>query len=164
MSLQPTRKRKRKIDAAIDSSAQPYRSKANNLLLRLGEKSYATLQGSSGLTSAGKYYYAKSDHAPPNEFDGGTLQQRGATEYLVRAGNARVLRRLHNGNYTYTALGKRYFDKRSTSYLVTVPGLVKKPISRSQGGPRTVPHIAFMGGGATQGQLRNDPRRAERQH
>ena len=117
----------------------------NNLLLRLGEKSYATLQGSSGLTSAGKYYYAKSDQAPPDEFDGGTLQQRGATEYLVRAGKARVLRRLSNGDYTYTALGKRYFDKRSTSYLVTVPGLIKKPNSRSQGGTRTVPHIAFMG-------------------
>ena len=98
MSLQPTRKRK--IDLAIDNGAQPYRSAKNNLLLRLGEKSYATLQGSSGLTSAGKYYYAKSDQQPPGEFDGGTLQQRGATEYLVARGRARILRRFRNGEYT----------------------------------------------------------------
>ena len=118
----------------------------NNLLLRLDGKSYATLQGPSGrLTTAGKYYYAKSDQAPPNEFDGGTLQQRGATEYLVRAGKARVLRRLHNGDYTYTALGKRYFKELTTSYLVNVPGLIKKNNSRSKGGERTVPHMAFMG-------------------
>ena len=62
MSLQPTRKRL--INAAITNGAQPYRSAKNNLLLRLGEKSYATLQGSSGLTAAGQYYYARSDQAP----------------------------------------------------------------------------------------------------
>ena len=54
MSLPATRKRK--LDAAIDNGAQPYRSAKNNLLLRLGGNSYATLQGSSGLTAAGKYY------------------------------------------------------------------------------------------------------------
>ena len=87
--------RKRNIDTAIDNNTQPYRTRSNNLLLRLDGKKYATLQGSSGgLTAAGKYYYAKSDKAPPDEFDGGTLQQRGATEYLVRAGKARVLRHL----------------------------------------------------------------------
>ena len=91
MSLHATRKRK--LDIAIDSSAQPYRNTKNNLLLSLGGKSYTTLQGSSGgLTAAGKYYYAKSGRAQPDEFDGGTLQQRGATEYLVRAGKSRVLR------------------------------------------------------------------------
>ena len=54
MSLPATRKRK--IDAAIDNTTQPYRSKTNNLLLRLDGTSYATLQGpSGGLTTAGKY-------------------------------------------------------------------------------------------------------------
>ena len=143
MSLQPTRKRK--IDSAIDNGAQPYRSKANNLLLRLGEKSYATLQGpSGGLTGAGRYYYEKSGQAQPDEFDGSTLQQRGATDYLVRAGKARVLRRFQGGEYTYTALGKRYFREHTTSYLVNVPGIIKKPGGRSRGGQRTVPHTAFM--------------------
>ena len=75
---------------------------------------------------------------------GGTLQQRGATDYLVRAGKARVLRRFQGGEYTYTALGKRYFREHTTSYLVNVPGIIKKPGGRSRGGQRTVPHTAFM--------------------
>ena len=93
MSLPATHKRD--IDTAIDNITQPYHTRSHNLLLRLGGKKYATLQGSSGgLTTAGKYYYAKSDKAHPDEFDGGSLQQRGATEYLVRTGKARMLRRL----------------------------------------------------------------------
>ena len=98
--------RKKKLDEVMKSNAQSHRSKSNNLLLSLGEKSYATLQGSSGLTAAGEYYFAKSGKSQPDEFDGGTLQQRGATEYLVRAGKARVLRRLRNGEYTYTPFGQ----------------------------------------------------------
>ena len=78
MSLHATRKRK--LDAAIATSTQPHRSSSNNLLIRFGAKSYATLQGSSGgLTPAGTYYYAQSNKEPPGEFDSGTLQQRGAT-------------------------------------------------------------------------------------
>ena len=98
------------------------------------------------MTAAGKYYYAKSGQAQPDELDGGTLQQRGATEYLVRAGKARVLRRFRGGDYTYTPLGKRYFrdSEHTTSYLVNVPGLIKNPGGRSKGGQHTVPHTAFM--------------------
>ena len=55
------------------------------------------------------------------------------------------MRRLHNGDYTYAALGKRYFREHTTSYLVNVPGLIKKQGTRSRGGQRTVPHTAFMG-------------------
>ena len=62
----------------------------------------------------------------------------------MRAGKAKVLRRLHNGEYTYTPLCKRYFRENTTSYLVSVPGLIKKPGGRSKGGQRTVPHTAFM--------------------
>ena len=92
MSLPATRKRK--LDIASDNNNEPYRNTPNNLLLRLDSKSYATLQCSSGsLTGSGRYYYAKRGQAPPGELDGGTLQERGATEYLVRSGKARVLRR-----------------------------------------------------------------------
>ena len=124
MSLSASRKRL--LDDAISNSTRTYRSKSNNLLLNLGGKSYASLQGSSGgLTPAGNYYYAQSNQAPPGEFDGGTLQQRGATEFLLTAGKARVLRRLKNGQYNYSALGKRYFREHKTTYLVNVPGLIK---------------------------------------
>ena len=66
MSLSATRKRL--LDDAISNSTMTYRNKSNNLLLNLGGKSYATLQGSSGgLTPAGPYYYAQSNQAPPLE-------------------------------------------------------------------------------------------------
>ena len=114
MSLPATRKHK--LDIAIDNNTQQYRTKSNNLLLRLNGKNYATLQGSNGgLAAASKYYYAKSGQAQPDEFDGGTLQQRGATEYMVRSGNARVFRRFQGGDYAYTRLGKRYFREHTTS-------------------------------------------------
>ena len=43
-------------------------------------------------------------------------------------------------------LGKRYFrdSEHTTSYLVNVFGLIKKPGGRSKCGQRTVPHTAFM--------------------
>ena len=44
----------------------------------------------------------------------------------------------------YTPLDKRYFRGHTTSYLVNVLGLIKKPGGRSKGGQCTVPHTAFM--------------------
>ena len=133
------------IDAAITGNTRPHRSKQQDLLLRLGTgRSYARLQQDGQLTPAGEYYYRKTGDTPPDEFDNATVRQRGATEYLVANGKARVLRRYSNGDYTYTALGRRYFREHTTSYLVNVPGLIKKPGSRSRGGERAVPHTAFM--------------------
>ena len=51
---------------------------------------------------------------------------------MVRAGNARVLRRLRNGDYTYTALGRRYVREHTTSYMVNVPGLINQNNSKQQ--------------------------------
>ena len=40
---------------------------------------------------------------------------------LVRGGKARVLRRFTNGDYVYTALGKKHFEKHQTQFLAHVP-------------------------------------------
>ena len=48
------------------------------------------------LTSAGRYYYEKSGKAQPDEFDGGFLQQRGAT---VVAAMETVLLRLPRATF-----------------------------------------------------------------
>ena len=99
------------LDGAISNSTRPYRSKSNNLLINLGGNKYASLQGSNGdLTTAGTYYYAQSNQAPPGEFDSGTLQQRGATEFLMNAGKARVLRRLKTVNIPTRPLASATFE------------------------------------------------------
>ena len=55
-----------------------------------------------------------------------------------------MLRRLVGHDYTYTRLGKHYFDAKQTSYLVHVPAVIKKAFSKSRGRKFMVPHNAFM--------------------
>ena len=64
---------------------------------------------------------------------------------LVRGGKARVLRRFTNGDYVYTALGNKYFEKHDTQYLVHVTAIIKKGGNSSQGHSFPVPHNAFVG-------------------
>ena len=136
--------RKNKINTAIENNEVPYRSRKDALLLRLGNKSYARLQDGNTLTPAGKHYFERTGKEPPTQLDG-TVVQRGATEVLVRGGKARVLRRFTNGDYVYTALGQKYFERHQTQFLVHVPARIKKRDSNSEGLRFPVPHNAFMG-------------------
>ena len=70
--------------------------------------------------------------------------QRGSTEYLITNGKARVLRRLVGDTYSYTRLGKQYFDSKQTQYLVHVPAVIKKAFSTPESRKFMVPHNAFM--------------------
>ena len=133
-----------KINNAIEQNVEPHRSRNDSLLLRLGEKSFVRLQNGDKLTPAGRHYYQQTNKEPPTQLDG-TLVQRGASEYLVRGGKAKVLRRFQNNDYVYTALGKKYFESHKTTFLVHVPARIKKRDSKSQGLSFMVPHNAFMG-------------------
>ena len=131
--------RRNQINTAIDNNAEPYRSRNDALLLRLGNKSYARLQNGNELTPAGRHYFERTGKEPPTQLDG-TVVQRGATEVLVRGGKARVLRRFTNGDYVYTALGRKYFQRHQTQFLVHVPARIKKRDSNSEGPPRPTTH------------------------
>ena len=100
---------KEKIDTAIKNNERPYRSKSDSLLLKLGDNKHVRLQVNERLTAAGKYYFEDTKQNPPKLTDDGTLVQRGASEYLVRNGKAKVLRRFQRGEYVYTELGRKYF-------------------------------------------------------
>ena len=82
---------------------------------------------------AGRFYFSQTQTTPGSFDMQGTVIQRGSTEYLLTGGKARVLRRLAGRDYTYTRLGKHYFDAKQTSYLVHVPAVIKKAFSKSRG-------------------------------
>ena len=92
-----------KINTAIEQDVEPHRSRNDSLLLKMGEKSFVRLQNGNKLTPAGKHYYEQTNKEPPTQLDG-TLVQRGASEYLVRGGKAKVLRRFQNNDYVYLSL------------------------------------------------------------
>ena len=81
-----------KINDAIERSVEPHRSRNDALVLKLGEKSFVRLQNGNKLTPAGRRYFEQTEKEPPTQLDG-TLVQRGTSEYLVRGGKARALRR-----------------------------------------------------------------------
>ena len=136
-------RRNQLVDTAIEIDVQPHRSKSDSLLLNLGDGKHARLQTNGRLTRAGEYYYQKTEQSPPALTDG-KLVQRGNTEYLIRGQTAKVLRRFAQGEYVYTALGRREFENHQTQFLVHVPGIIKKPGAASRGRELMVPNNAFM--------------------
>ena len=138
-------KRRSLIEIAIQDDTKPKRSKSSSdLLLPLGNKQYAKLQQRGRTTPAGRFYFSQT-RTTSETFDiEGTAVQRGSTEFLLTNGTARVLRRLIGDTYSYTRLGKQFFDAKKTSYLVHVPAVIKKAFSSSLGRKFMVPHNAFM--------------------
>ena len=57
--------RKNQINTAIENNAQPYRSRKDALILRLGNKSYARLQDGNTLTPAGAHYFERTGKEVP---------------------------------------------------------------------------------------------------
>ena len=138
-------KRKTLIQTAIEGNIVPQRSKSSSdLLLRLGNNKHAKLQQRGKTTPAGRFYFAQTQTTPETYDIQGTVVQRGSTEFLVTNGKARVLRRLVGNEYTYTRLGRQFFNAKKTSYLVHVPAVIKKSFSNSRGREFMVPHNAFM--------------------
>ena len=83
---------------ARQQNAEPHRNKNDSLVLKLGKKSFVRLQRANRLTAAGRHAFQETKKGPTTQFDG-TLVQRGASEYLLRGGAAKVLRKFTNGDY-----------------------------------------------------------------
>ena len=75
---------------------------------------------------AGRFFNCSQTRTTSETFDiDGTVVQRGSTGFLLTNGTARVVRRLFGDTYSYTRLGKQFFDAKKTSYLVHVPAVIK---------------------------------------
>ena len=91
---------------------------------------FTKLQQRGKTTPAGRFFFSQTQTTPDTYDIEGTVVQRGNTEYLLTNGKARILRRLTGNSYTYSRLGKQYFQYKKTAYLVHVPAAIKKGIQQ----------------------------------
>ena len=112
----------------------PKRGRSNQITLRLkrnpGRSSYVLLaRGDGTLTKAGEFYYGEnpSQPKPTSQFDYNTpLMKRGANDYIrTRDGRDALVRSLKaDGSVSLTRLGRSYFKRKQTEYVVQVPVVV----------------------------------------
>ena len=122
------------IRTAMAAGTVPTRGRSNAVTLRLkqnpGRSSFVLLARADGtLTKAGEFYYGAnpSQPRPTSQFDYNTpLLKRGANDYIrTRDGKESLVRSLKaDGSISLTRLGRQYFRRRSTEYVVSVPVVV----------------------------------------
>ena len=135
--------RKSTIQTAIAGGTVPNRGRSNQTTLRLnqnpGRSSYTVLARADGsLTQSGEFFYGEADSSQPrptSQFDYNTpLLKRGPNDYIrTRDGKEALVRSLKaDGNVTLTRLGRQYFKRKSTEYVVSVPVIVTGTKKRVQ--------------------------------
>ena len=134
--------RKSAIRTALLAGTVPTRGRSNQVTLSIkqnpGRSSFVLLARADGtLTKAGEFYYGAnpSQPRPTSQFDYNTpLLKRGPNDYIrTRDGKESLVRSLKaDGNVTLTRLGRQYFKRKSTEYVVSVPVQVSGTNRRGQ--------------------------------
>jgi hypothetical protein len=136
---------KKMIDVAFTANAMPRKS-GNSTILPTGQRrdaigkaslagkanlkntSYIVLADQFGtLTASGQYYYGKAGvGAAPDKYDRTqALIHKNGNDYVMVNGKQKLVRSLKaNGNTELTALGRKWFSKRSIEYIVSVPTII----------------------------------------
>ena len=118
---------------AMAEDNPPRRGRSNQTTFRLmknpGKSSHVLLARADGtLTKAGEFYYAEnpSQPTPTSPFDYNTpLMKRGANDYIrTREGEALVRSLKVDGSVSLARLGRSYFKRKQTEYVVQVPVIV----------------------------------------
>ena len=139
--------RKGAIRTAIAAGTVPNRGRSNQTTLRLnqnpGRSSYTVLARADGsLTQSGEFFYGEADSSQPrptSQFDYNTpLLKRGPNDYIrTKNGEALVRSLKADGSVTLTRLGRQYFKRKSTEFVVSVPVIVTGTNRRGQTVNRT---------------------------
>ena len=139
--------RKSVIRTAALAGSVPTRGRSNQVTLKTqqnpGRSSFVLLARADGtLTKAGEYYYGSnpSQSRPTSQFDFNTpLLKRGANDYIrTRDGKEAKVRSLRaDGSVSLTRIGRQYFKRKSTEYVVSVPVVVTGTNKRGQTVNRT---------------------------
>ena len=140
-----TEHQQNQIRAAVNSGRTAHHTEANRTILAIGPagqalRSYMVLAGHDGeLTPFGTYYYGLTHETPADRtFDyNQPITRRGDTEYIKdRTGNEVKLRTLGpSGDFSYTAMGKKYYAAAKAEYVVQLPVIIEG--HRSNGIPYT---------------------------
>ena len=127
--------RRNAIRTAIAAGTVPSRGKSNQTSLRLqqipGRSSYTVLARADGsLTKAGEFFYGQADQSQPrptSQFDYNTpLLKRGPDDYIrTKNGKESLVKSLKaDGSVTLTRLGRQYFKRKSSEFVVSAPVIV----------------------------------------
>ena len=115
---------KQQIDLAVAGEVKPHHR--NGRLLLRTERGYKVLVDDRGrATRAGDYYADQTGTNLPTGLGIDYSQQperRGATEYIKdRKGKIYKARTWDGSKFNYSAIGKRFFSKRKSEFVVEVP-------------------------------------------
>ena len=133
------------VDIAIRPNALP-RRRGSSTVLSTGQRrdaigktvlagqtnlkntSFVVLSDQFGsLTESGKYYYEKaSGAAKPDKYDRTQAPiHKNGNDYVLINGKQKLIRSLKaDGSTQLTALGRRWYRKRSIEYIVSIPTLI----------------------------------------
>ena len=134
LNMSLSQETKKAIDTAVTAGNLPKRGRSNQLTLRLKrnpeKSSYVVLARADGsLTKAGEHFYGNNptQTKPTSQFDFTTpLIKRGANDYIrTRDGRESLVRSLRaDGSVSLTRLGRSYFKRKQSEYVVQVPVIV----------------------------------------
>ena len=119
-----------KIDALYDKGERPQKNKTTESIgLNAGKRAIVLVDNAGKKTAAGQYFEQKSGTELPL---GGFLQQTARREgnvetIVLRDGKRGITRRWDAGNndWSFTALGKRYYGTIRRNYAADVPILIE---------------------------------------
>ena len=139
---------KEAMRTAMAEDNLPRRGRSNQVTVKNkpGRSSHVLLARADGtLTKAGEFYYGEnsSQPTPTSQFDYNTpLMKRGANDYIrTRDGREALVRSLKaDGSVSLTRLGRSYFKRKQTEYVVQVPVIVSGTNKRG----KTVNRTTFL--------------------
>ncbi|OYV37403.1 MAG: hypothetical protein B7Z80_12935 [Rhodospirillales bacterium 20-64-7] len=117
------------LDQAISEGAQPFsivRGDGQGLYVRAPglRRAIKLFRRSGTLSPAGEYFFKKRATAPPDRtYDGAQAPLiAGAKETIaLRDGSRAATRTFHRGEWRFTALGRRFYADKRTTWLVYFP-------------------------------------------
>jgi hypothetical protein len=139
------------INRLINANQAPRRVASGRTILptgRQGGKNYLVLANGNELTSAGEYYYEKTNlQRPDRHFDPNhSTVKRGDGDYIQTSSGLRRVRQLGpDGQMQLTTLGKKFYKNKQEEYVVEIPVTITvKQQGETQGEEGRAP----AGGGA----------------
>ena len=115
---------KEKIRLAYEAGRELRRPSSGNVLLRFGGGGHRFLVKGGKTTEAGAYYAQITGRALAENWDPDQIPTKsGRTDYIQVAGKNRALRSWlpTSSTYKYTALGRQFYARRRSEYIVSLP-------------------------------------------
>jgi hypothetical protein len=124
------------IRLAYEAGRELRRPSSGNVLLRFGGGGFRFLVKGGKTSEAGAYYAQISGREISENWDPDQVPTKiGRTEYIQVAGKNRAVRSWlpTTSTYKYTSLGRQFFARRQSEYLVSLPIILKGVRANNRG-------------------------------